>query len=617
MSTIDLLNPFRPGASRRRHVTGTSPRHAQATSLLGALGAVLCVAAVTVAAAGSQGDAAFGRGLVEALIVGTPIAVGLYALRAPGNTRFGVALLAIGFFWSFTALGQTSASIPYTIGRLATWCVFPCVVYLLLAFPNGRIAPGLDRIVLVGMSGVLLFLFIGTAPLVEAYPPKTLWATCTTDCPANALFVLDHQPAWLPQLVLVREWAVELLWLGLFWSMWRRWRAATLLQRRAIGPVFAAGAFLGVFHIAHITYRQLGGPTDTVIALSSVWTLCIVGVCAMFLVGLVRRRTMLAGTLARLGAALRTGNSTAEVRDALAIALRDSTIEALFRDGHSDAWHDTSGRPVSWPQPLPPGRAVTTIDAENGSPDVALVHDPALRDDSDLLDGVGGMVLAAWRHDRMIADLAGAMNDLDESRRRLTEAADLERVRIQRDLHDGAQQRLVALRIQLGLAEEQLETDPAGGISAVRELGVEAERALDELRSLARGVYPPLLTDHGLREALESLARQAPVPIHVRAAGVTRHPIELESAVYFTCVEAVQNAMKHARTASAVRITLRQSSTALEFEVRDDGVGFVGTEALGRGLRNMQDRIGAVGGRLIIDAVPGRGTRVAGSVHLH
>ena len=596
---------------------GAGPQPARLLPIVEALGAVLCVAAVIVAAAGSKGDAAFGRGLLEALIVGTPIIVGVYALRAPGNARFGIALLAIGFFWSFTALGQTSASVPYTIGRLATWCVFPCVVYLLLAFPDGRIAPGLDRVVLVGMVGVLAVLFLGTAPLVEAYPPKTLWATCTTDCPANALFVLDHQPAWLPRLILVREWAVEVLWLGLFWSMWRRWRAATLLQRRAIGPVFAAGAFLGVFHIAHITYRQLGGPTDTVIALSSAWTLCIVGVCATFLLGLVRRRTMLARTLATLGAALRTSGSSAAVRNALATALRDSTIEVLFRDRDTREWRDTGGRPVVWPVSPAAGRAVTTFGAENCTVEVALVHDPALHDDPDLLDGVGGMVLAAWRHDRTIAELAGAMSDLEESRRRLTEAADVERVRIQRDLHDGAQQRLVALRIRLGLAESQLETDPAAGIVAVRELGFEAERALDQLRSLAHGVYPSLLTDHGLPDALRSLAREAPLPIRVRADDVTRHPIELESAVYFTCAEAIQNAMKHAVTASAIWVTLRQSSTALHFEVRDDGVGFVATERFGRGMRNMYDRIEAVGGTLAVEAIPGRGTLVVGSIDLH
>src|SRR4051812_6221284 len=203
-------------------VSVPAPAGVRLTRLIGGLGAVVCAVAVAVSAAGSPPDAAFGRGLLELLIVGVPIASGIYALRAPGNAGFGIALLAIGFFWSFTALGQTSSSIPYTVGRLATWCVFPGVVSLLVAFPDGRLAAGLDRALLLGIVGVLAILFLGTAPLVEAFPPKTLWATCTTDCPANALFVLDAQPQILTQVVLVREWLVELLWLGFFWSVWRR-----------------------------------------------------------------------------------------------------------------------------------------------------------------------------------------------------------------------------------------------------------------------------------------------------------------------------------------------------------------------------------------------------------
>src|SRR4051794_1132656 len=117
---------------------------------LAVLGGVVCVAAVVEAAAGASSNAAFGRGLLELLVVGTPIAVGLYALRTPGNTAFGVALLAVGFTWSLTGLGETSSSLLYTTGRLATWLPFPCVVYLLLAFPDGRIDTRLDRIVLYG-----------------------------------------------------------------------------------------------------------------------------------------------------------------------------------------------------------------------------------------------------------------------------------------------------------------------------------------------------------------------------------------------------------------------------------------------------------------------------------
>ena len=585
-------------------------------SRLAAAGALVCLAAVAMAAASASGDAAFGRGLLQMLIVGGPIAVGLYALRTPGNQSFGVALLGIGFAWSLTALAESSLSVPHTIGRLATWLTFPCVVYLLLAFPHGRIEKGLDRAVFIGVVGVMLFLFYGTAPLVQAFPPKTLWSTCLTDCPANALFVLDQQPALLTKVIFVREWLIELLWLGLFSSMFRRWRAASPLQRRAMGPAFIAGTLLGVSHYAHITTRQVGVAADTVIALSSVWTFCIVGVCAAFLFGLVRRRMLLARVLARLASALRASDDRAQMRDALATALGEPTTQLMFRDPSSDTWHDARGRLVHRPQELTPDRAVTAIDAGDGGHDVALVHDVALLDDRELLDGVSGIVLAAWRHERLTADLGRAMSDLENSRRRIAEAADLERVRIERDLHDGAQQRLVALRIRLGLAEELLQRDPDAGVEEIHELGFEAERSLEELRSLAHGVYPSLLTDGGLSEALHSVAAQAPMPVRVVAVGVKRHPIEVESAVYFTCVEALQNAVKHAGGATGVWIKLRQTRDRLWFEVRDDGPGFTVGDHDGRGLRNMHDRIEAIGGDLTLDSEPGRGTRVAGSVQL-
>ena len=148
------------------------------------------------------------------------------------------------------------------------------------------------------------------------------------------------------------------------------------------------------------------------------------------------------------------------------------------------------------------------------------------------------------------------------------------------------------------------------------ELGFEAERALDELRSLAHGVYPSLLTDRGLPEALRSVAAQAPMPVHVVALGVSRHPIEIESAVYFTCAEAIQNAVKHAHGATGVWIKLNQTRTSLQFEIRDDGLGFPPKKHTGRGLRNMHDRIEAIGGQITVEAKPRHGTCVVGSVQL-
>jgi signal transduction histidine kinase len=590
MAAIEIIRAGRPRAAPAVHVPGTW------RTKLAIVGALLCAASVVEAAAGSEPDAVFGRGLLQMLIVGVPIAVGLYALRAPGNTGFGLALLGIGFAWSLTALAESSASVPFTIGRLCTWLVFPCVVYLLLAFPDGRIAHGLDRVLFWGIIAMTVVLFYGTAPLVAAFPTKTLWSTCTTDCPANAVFALDRQPAFLTQVVLVREGLVVLLWVGLAASMLRRRRAASPLQRRAVTPAFVASGLLGVTHVAHISAREFGAPADTVIAISSAWTFCIVLVCLGFLYGLVSRRMQLAAGLARLSGALRDTDEPGAMRDALAVAMGDSTLELREQV----------------PSELKPGRAATVIAADADIPVAVLVHDVALRDDPDLLDGVSGMVLAGRRQEQLLASLGEAMHDLEQSRRRIVEAADVERARIERDLHDGAQQRLIALRIRLGLAEEKLKADPAAGIEYVHELGFEAELALEELRTLAHGIYPSLLTDCGLAQALRSVAQHAPMPVSVRADGVGRHPLEIESAVYFTCVEAIQNAVKHASGATAVWVTLTQSDSVLRFEVRDDGCGFVSGARRGRGLRNMHDRIEALGGSLAFEG--GNGTRVRGWV---
>jgi signal transduction histidine kinase len=383
-----------------------------------------------------------------------------------------------------------------------------------------------------------------------------------------------------------------------------------------MGPAFVAGVVLGASHYAHITARQLGVQADVVIALSSIWTFCIVAVCLGFLGGLVWRRMLLAQALGGLGASLRDSDDGVDKQSALATALRDSTARLLFRDPNAGGWRDARGRDVEWPPEPAPDRAVTTFGADEGQTDVALVHHVALLDDRELLEGAGGMVLADWRQEQLRVDLECAMTELEESRRRISEAADLERARIERDLHDGAQQRLIALSIRLGLAEERLKTDPEAGIEMVRELGFEADAALDELRALAGGVYPPVLSDRGVADALLSLAMHAPLPIHVAAVGITRHPVEIESAAYFACVEAAQNALKHAQGATGVWIKLRQTPDRLAFAVRDDGPGFDADGVDGRGLRNMRDRVEAVGGRLVLESGPGRGTRIAGSIPL-
>jgi signal transduction histidine kinase len=195
--------------------------------------------------------------------------------------------------------------------------------------------------------------------------------------------------------------------------------------------------------------------------------------------------------------------------------------------------------------------------------------------------------------------------------------ADKERQRIERDLHDGAQQSLVAVRIRLELAGELLRENPAGAEQLLRNLSGDVDDALEQVRSLARGVYPSLLSDRGLGEALRAAARRSPVPITIDGDSVGRQSPMVEAAVYFCCMEAIQNAMKHANGVGTIAVSLAADSD-LCFEVRDDGSGFEMDQVMSSaGLTNMSDRLAAVGGVLAIRTAPGTGTSVSGTVPLN
>jgi signal transduction histidine kinase len=492
----------------------------------------------------------------------------------------------------------------------------------MLAYPSGRAAPGADRTLLRALLAVLLVLYVGSALLVEQYPAHTPWATCQADCPANAFLLLDREPAFMDAYVQpFRELLALALFAAVLVSMLRRWRSATELRRRTLSPLLGLSAISVALLAAFFVTRRVAPDGQASETLGLLWGLCIAGLAAAFWVGLMRRRLLVGEVLAGLTVRLSNGVDAATVRDALRVALSDPTLEVLVPDGPV-RWVDSAGLPARR-LTAGPGRAITTIPDEQGAMVVALVHDDALRGDEDLLTAVGSVVLGTVRHHELTTKLAATLTQLEGSRRRIAEAADLERARIERDLHDGAQQRLMMLRIRLSLAEEQLRTDPTAGAAALHELGAEVERTLDELRSLAHGVYPAILNDRGLEDALRSLACDSAIPLHLHTSAVTRLPIEIETAVYFTCLEAVQNATKHAADASAVWVRVQQSRQAVLLEVRDDGPGFTlpggapdGTRRFGAGLRNMHDRLEAVGGVLTVDSAPGRGTRIVGRVPL-
>jgi signal transduction histidine kinase len=218
-------------------------------------------------------------------------------------------------------------------------------------------------------------------------------------------------------------------------------------------------------------------------------------------------------------------------------------------------------------------------------------------------------------HDqRLERELRQTIEELRRSRARVAHAGDTERRRIERDLHDGCQQRLIALRVKLSLAEEIVRGENRPVSELIQEIAADAETALEDLHALVHGIYPAVLTDRGLGDAVKAMARAAAVPARVLANGVQRYPADVEAAVYFTCAEALQNAAKHGGPGTTVRIVLRHEADGLAFEVRDDGRGFGPAVLSGSGLANMKDRLGTVGGRVKVVSAPGCGVAVQGWV---
>lgn len=250
---------------------------------------------------------------------------------------------------------------------------------------------------------------------------------------------------------------------------------------------------------------------------------------------------------------------------------------------------------------------------------------PALPTEADAtLKELAREVGVAINNARLDSALSATLDDLrrhaealQASRARIVVAADAERRRIERDIHDGVQQYLVALSVKARLARQMIERDPAKANGMLEELGHDIQRTLDELRVLAHGIYPPLLANEGLLPALTAAARRATVPTWVEANGIGRYRPEVEAAVYFCCLEALQNAGKYAGEGATAKVRILQEGGALIFEVIDTGKGFdVKTQPAGAGLTNMTDRLGAVGGTLRLESTPGGGTTVRGAIPL-
>ena len=570
-------------------------------------------AAAVAAALTASGPSSGLEVIARALAVGAPVAVGLYARRHAATARFGNLLVAAGFGWFMATLSQSEDPWLYSVGRVSGWLVEVALIYVILAFPTGRLPARVDRILVGTAALVVLCLYLPTALLVDSYPVPAPWADCGDGCPANAFMLVDTEPAFVDDVVQPLR---ELLIVGLFAAVtvriaWRM-RSASSLTRRALGPVLVVALFrLGAFALT-LADRRIA--PDSPLVDVGVWLVALsVPLLALaFLVGVWRWRLFMAEAMQSLATRLRAHPRPADLRDALAEAFQDSSLEVVYWLEQA-RWTDAAGHDVGAPVATPQ-RAVTVV-TDRGRRVAAILHDPMLQDEKAFTETASGYVLMTLDNHRLSVQAISLVREVRESRARIQSSADDERRRIEHDLHDGAQQRLVALRIKLELAAERAGEN-GGAADLLRGLGAEVEEALDEVRSLARGIYPAQLADRGLVEALRSAALRSVLPTTVLAAGVGRYPRNVESAAYFCCLEALQNADKHATDATAVVVDLTDDGD-LCFEVRDDGAGFDPlTVTNGVGLTGMGDRLAAVGGEVTVHSRVGHGTHVSARIPL-
>jgi signal transduction histidine kinase len=324
-----------------------------------------------------------------------------------------------------------------------------------------------------------------------------------------------------------------------------------------------------------------------------------------FLAGLARSHVYRTGAVAELVHRLHGRPGGSELRDALARALDDPKLELAYWLPEAERYVDDHGKPVELPA-NDPGRAVTPIE-HDGAAVAALIHDAALSEEPELVRGVGSAASLALLNQRLEADLTVRVEELHSSRSRLVAVSDAERRRLERDLHDGAQQRFVALALRLRLVRNQLADDepPAALLdTAIEELAA----GLKELRELARGIHPAILTDQGLDEALRGLAARTPVPVTVLELPEDRLPAAVETAAYFVIAEALTNVAKYA-SATAATVSVASVDGHAVIEISDDGVGGADPRG-GSGLRGLSERVAALDGELELDSPEGAGTTV-------
>jgi signal transduction histidine kinase len=562
-----------------------------------ALGVAACAAAaitMTIALSSEERGSAAIHGSLMAWITLTYVFAGLVAWTRRPASRFGPLMIVAGFASFASSLSSSTAAALFTIGLV--FDLLPAVLFLhiFLAFPSGRLGRGIEQgLVLAGyavaLGGQLFAMVLG------GFGPDNLLAVGS-----------DPEAAHNVQRVALALLSAMLLAGVAILAQRRRGSAQPLRRRLAVLiDCFAGGLVMLALLFLCGALGLIEG--QFVFEATRRVTLFVLGLAPLaFLAGLLQAR-LARSAVGDLLLELRAQPSAHELRTALARALRDPSLTLLFwlSDG---SWADVDGQPAALPEGG--GRAITLIDRAETHV-AALVHDPWLTDERELLDAVAAAAAIALENTRLQVELRARLDDLKASRLRIIEAGQSERQRMERNLHDGAQQRLVALSLELGILEARFAGDPEAR-AQIDQVKRELAGSLEDLRELARGLHPALLTGHGLAAALEGLVARAPVHVGLNVQLETRLPEQHEVAAYYLVSESLTNVAKYAH-ATHVEVAVSRTAGRLVIEVSDDGCGGADT-AGGSGLRGLADRVEALDGRLRVVSPAGGGTRVRAEI---
>jgi signal transduction histidine kinase len=537
-------------------------------------------------------------------VVLVAMGVGFYALgaavwlRRPDN-RTGLLMLIEGLVILVTGLQISSNPWLFIAGSLTDALVISAFIHMLLAFPSGRLESRSSRIVVWVSYGAAVL----QVPVILFGSGPDLGCNAEDPCPDNPLLIAQHST--LTNVVeSVQGIALVGAALVTVFLLLRRYRASGPLARRGLAPVLFVGAAILLLAIAQAVLRGTAvGP-----AAQGAFFIAFALLPLAFLLGLSRSRLLRGSTIAGLVDRLVRDPGAAGIDDALGGVLSDPTLFVAYRLEDGEGYVDRSGRAVQLPATDDGEGQVATEVAHDGRVVAAVVHDAALCEEPELLRAAAGTAALAIENARLEAQLRARLAALRASRARLVEAGDAERRRLGRDLHDGAQQRLVSLMLELQIARETWERDPAMARGLVDQAFDNARAAVDELRDLAAGIHPAVLTQRGLDAGIESLATRSTVPVELGDPLDERLPLPVETAAYYVVAEALTNVAKYA-DATHARVEVHRDNGELVVEVRDDGSGGADPTG-GSGLRGLADRVGALDGWLEVESAAGEGTLV-------